>query len=175
MKRLLLLLPLLLAPAHAGNLGLADHYMSGLREVKSIKTLPSSFEIHVGQFAIRNRPSFWREFRENKAVALFEDGLFKIVTDKDYVDLHIEKGLIRPDVELDESGIKPEQVLSFNYDVDYTITNATVATYYLFYRDSKGQLQLATWKFIRADNKVDAFKRAFLNWISTAVAASDAD
>ena len=77
MKKFFLLFLLLIAPAYAGNLGIADQYMSGLREIERLETLPSSFEIHVGQLAVRNKPSFWKKFRENKAVALFENGLYK--------------------------------------------------------------------------------------------------
>ena len=39
--------------------------------------------------------------------------------------------------------------------------------YSLLYRDSDGQVQLASWNFLWAEEQVKAFKKAFLNWMSS--------
>ena len=161
MKRLLVLLPLLLAPAQAGNLGAADEVMFGV-DAKTPDYSQTSFKVHVGHMAGRGT---------DRSVASFSDGQFRIVTDPEWVNKLRKKGRIDPDAELDESGITPSQVISF----DYHLQSPNVV-YSLLYRDSEGRVQLATWNFLWAESKVKAFKRAFLDWMSTAaVAASAAD
>ena len=154
MKRLLFLL-LLMAPAQAGNLGAADQYMPGV-DAKNPDYSQTSFKVHVGR-AGRG---------QDKSVASFVEGRFKIVTDPRHVEKHIQKGLIDPDVALDESGITPDQVVSFDYHVQ-----PPNVVYSLFYRDSGGRFQLAAWNSLWAEDKVKAFKHAFLNWMSTSASA----
>ena len=52
MKRLLVLLPLLLATAQAGNLGAADEVMFGV-DAKTPDYSQTSFKVHVGHMAGR--------------------------------------------------------------------------------------------------------------------------
>lgn len=73
-----------------------------------------------------------------------------------------KKVRIDPDAELDESGIMHGQVISSDYHVQ-----APNIIYALLYRDSEGKVQLATWNFLWAEEKSKAFKKAFLNWMST--------
>ena len=155
MKRLLLLL-LLMAPAQAGNLGAADEVMFGV-DAKTPDYSQTSFKVHVGHIAGRGT---------DKSVASFSEGQFRIVTDPEWVEKLRKKGRIDADAELDESGINPGQVISFDYHVQ-----APNIIYSLLYRDSDGEAQLATWNFLWAEGKAKAFKKAFLNWMSTDAAA----
>ncbi|QNI94547.1 hypothetical protein SynA15127_01468 [Synechococcus sp. A15-127] len=98
----------------------------------------------------------------DKSIGSFSEGKFRIVTDPEWVERLRKKGRIDADAELDESGITPSQVISF----DYHIQTPNII-YSLLYRDSEGMIQLATWNFIWAEDKVKAFKKAFLNWMST--------
>ena len=151
MKRFLLLL-LLIAPAHAGNLGAADQVMFGV-DAKTPDYTKTSFKVHVGHMAGRGT---------DKSVASFSEGRFRIVTEPKWVEKLRKKGRIDPDVDLDESGITPDQVISFDYHVQ-----APNIVYSLLYKDSDGQVQLASWNFLWAEDQVKAFKHAFLNWLSS--------
>jgi len=153
MKRLLLLLPLLIAPAQAGNLGAADEVLFGVN-AKSPDYSQTSFKVQVGHAGGPQWP---------KSVASFSDGLFKIVTPPNWVDKLKKKGRIDPEAELDESGITPSQVISFNYSIQ-----SPDIIYSLLYRDSDGKIQLASWAFHWRETKAKAFKKAFLNWMVTA-------
>ena len=154
-----MLLPLLLAPAQAGNLGAADEVMFGV-DAKTPDYSQTSFKVHVGHMAGRGT---------DRSVASFSDGQFRIVTDPEWVNKRRKKGRIDPDAELDESGITPSQVISFDYHLQ-----APNVIYSLLYRDSEGRVQLATWNFLWAESKVKAFKSAFLDWMSTAAVAAPA-
>ena len=112
----------------------------------------------------------WQEGALTNQLPPFFVNPFRIVTDPEWVNKLRKKGRIDSDVELDESGITPSQVISFEYHLQ-----APNIIYSLLYRDSVGQFQLATWNFLWAESKAKTFKKAFLNWMSTtAVAASAA-
>lgn len=152
MKRLLIALPLLLgAPLQAGNLGAADQVMFGV-DAKSPDYSQASFKVHVGHMAGRGT---------DKSVASFSGNRFTIVTDPRWIKKLQKKGRIDSDIDLDETGITPDQVISFDYHVQ-----SPNIVYSLLYKDSKGQIQLATWNFLWAESQVKAFKQAFLSWMS---------
>ena len=65
-------------------------------------------------------------------------------------------------VKMDESGISSSQVISFDYHVQ-----SPNIVYSLLYRDSDGDIQLASWSFLWAEDKAKAFKKAFLDWMTT--------
>ena len=162
MKRLLLLLPLfLLAPAQAGNLGAADHVHDLPHEYSTEEG--SSFRVHVLST---------RRWTKPHATASFTEGRFIIKTDKKQIDKWTKKGYIPADVELDESGILPEQVISFSH---FHTFSGLFMTFQLLYRDSDGRIQLAQWRIDverRNSGKIlSAFRQAFLNWMSTAAVA----
>ena len=75
-----------------------------------------------------------------------------------------EEGNIPLDIELDESGITPDQVISYSYYV------ASAVVFTLFYLDSEGQKQVASWGFGSQikdlQNKGKNFHEAFLNWLN---------
>ena len=154
-----MLLPLLLAPAQAGNLGAADEVMFGVK-AKSPDYSQTSFRVQVGYAGGPPRP---------KSVASFSDGLFRIVTPSNWVEKLKMEGRIDSEAELDESGITPDQVISF----DYSIKSPDII-YSLLYRDSDGKIQLASWAFHWKEIKAKAFQHAFLNWMSTAAVAAPA-
>ena len=166
MKRLLLMLPLLLAPAQAGNLGAADEVMFGVNKLAPASPSPkktpdysqTKFEVQPGRPWVRH---LWP-----MAVASFSDGLFKIVTPSKGVEKLQRKGRVDPEVVLDESGINSGQVISF----DYHVHSPNIA-YSLLYRDSDRDVQLTSCFFEWREDKAQAFKKAFLNWMSTDAAA----
>ena len=89
MKRLLLLLSLLMAPAQAGNLGTADEVMFGV-DAKTTDYSQTSFMVHVGLMTGRGT---------DKSVASFSEGQFRIVTDPEWVETLRKKGRIDADAE----------------------------------------------------------------------------
>ena len=158
MKRLLL--PLLAALAlptavNAGNLGLADKILNGVNANKLEETR-KIYDINVGQI-------------NGKATAEFSNGKFIIKTDERYIQKMQEEGRLPLDIELDESGIKPQQVISYDYQItrDRALFNIV---YTLFYVDSNGEKQLASWgigKFEKnSENMAKNFNDAFLNWLN---------
>ena len=80
-----------------------------------------------------------------------------------------KEGRIPFDIKLDESGITPEQVISYDYQItrDRALFNIV---YTLFYADSNGDKQLASWgigKFEKnSENMAKNFNDAFLKWVS---------
>ncbi len=154
-----LLLPLLAALAlptavNAGNLGVADLMLNGLdvREEKKSKNL---FLINVG-----------RDTRSGTAE--FSNGRFIIKTDEKSLKKMKREGNIPEDIELDESGILPNQVISYSFHI--TAVGGANIVYTLFYEDSEGQKQLASWGFGRkqenASENARNFNIAFLNWLN---------
>ena len=153
MKRLLL--PLLAALAlpnavNAGNLGVADLILTGV-DAKKLEKPRNSFVINVGK---HNR----------EGIAEFSNGRFMIKTDERRINLLKKSGHLPVDIELDESGITPDQVISYNYYID----DAVIFT--LFYLDSEGKKQLASWGFgvgiKEHQNNAKNFNDAFLNWLN---------
>ena len=156
------LIPLLAALAlptavNAGNLGVADLMLSGLdvREEEKSKNL---FAINVG-----------RDTRSGTAE--FSNGRFIIKTDEKSLIKMKREGNIPKDIELDESGILPKQVISYSFHIRSPLHGAASnIVYTLFYEDSEGQKQLASWGFGRQQkNKEDNaknFNDAFLNWLN---------
>ena len=142
---------LLGGPAVAGNLGAADQVMYGV-DAKSPDYTKTSFKVHVGVTVGRGT---------DKSVALFESGRFRIITEPSHVDLLKSKGRIDANARLDDSGILPTQVISFNYHVQ-----APVIVYSLLYRDTEGAVQLASWSFLWAEDDAKAFNSAFRSWMS---------
>ena len=167
MKRFLLLLPLLLAPAQAGNLGAAYEAMFLVPTKETPDYSQTSFKVQVSQTSGPDSPL---------SVASFSDGLFKIVTPVEWVEKLQKKGYIDGGTALDESGISPSQVISFDSHND----GANVI-YSLLYRDSEGKAQVATWNLPIGNwadkrrslrmSEAKAFLKAFLNWMSTDAAA----
>ena len=51
------------------------------------------------------------------------------------------------DIELDESGITPDQVISYSYYIKYPVREDENIVFTLFYKDSNGQKQLASCGF----------------------------
>ena len=158
MKRLLL--PLLASIAlptavNAGNLGLADKILNGVNANKLEETR-KIYDINVGQI-------------NGKATAEFSNGKFIIKTDERYIQKMQKEGRLPLDIELDESGIKPQQVISYDYQItrDRALFNIV---YTLFYVDSNGEKQLASWgigKFEKnSENMAKNFNDAFLNWLN---------
>ena len=158
MKRLLL--PLLAALAlpnvvNAGNLGLADKILNGINATKLEET-KQFYDINVGQI-------------NGKATAEFSNGKFIIKTDEKYIKKMKKEGRLPFEIKLDESGITPEQVISYDYQItrDRALFNIV---YTLFYADSNGDKQLASWgigKFEKnSENMAKNFNDAFLKWVS---------
>lgn len=147
------LLLLAAAPVNAGNLGAADQVMFGV-DAKNPDYTQTSFNVHVGHMA---------GMGTDKSVASFSEGRFRIVTQPSWSDKLRAKGRIDKDAVLDETGITPSQVISFDYHVQ-----APNIVYTLLYRDSSGKVQLASWNFLWAEDQVKAFKHAFLSWMSSA-------
>ena len=73
------------------------------------------------------------------------------------------------DIKLDESGITPQQVISFDYQIttDRAFLNII---FKLFYIDSNGEKQLANWgigKFEKySENMSKNFNDAFFKWVT---------
>ncbi len=155
MKRLLLLL-LLMAPAQAGDLGLADHVMYGI-DSKNPDFTRTAFQTSVlyGSDGKGGRGI-------GKTSAVFEDGLFKVTTSPKWIEQiqSYRPGMFAPEATFDERGITPQQVVSFDWHVEKGII-----IFSIFYRDLEGKAQLATMGFNQNDSL--AFKHAFLNWMST--------
>ena len=143
----------LVYPSNAGNLGVADQVMIGV-DAKNPDYSKKSFKVHPG-------PSTGRG--TDTALAEFKDGLFTIKTDPVTIQNLKDKGRIDPDAQIDESGIRPEQVISFDYHMQ-----APNVVYTLLYRDTQGKPQLATWSFLWSEDNVKSFKHAFLEWYSAA-------
>ena len=155
-----LIIPLLAALAlpsalYAGNLGLADEILNGVNATKLDET-KQIYDINVGQI-------------NGKATAEFLNGKFIIKTDDKYIKKMQKEGRLPFDIKLDESGIKPEQVISYDYQItrDRALFNIV---YTLFYLDSNGDKQLASWgigKFEKnSENMAKNFNDAFLKWVS---------
>ena len=156
-----LLLPLLAALAlptavNTGNLGVADLMLNGLdvREEEKSKNL---FLINVG-----------RDTRSGTAE--FSNGRFIIKTDEKSLKKMKREGNIPEDIELDESGILPNQVISYSFHIGPNYGMASNIVYTLFYEDSEGQKKLASWGFGRkqenASENARNFNIAFLNWLN---------
>ena len=156
----LLLLPLIAVLAlstavNAGNLGLADKILNGVNATKLEET-KQIYDINVGQI-------------NGKATAEFSNGKFIIKTDEKYIKKMQKEGRLPLDIKLDESGIAPQQVISYDYQItrDRALFNIV---YTLFYIDSNGEKQLASWgigKFEKnSENMAKNFNDAFLKWVS---------
>lgn len=124
----------------------------------------TSFKVQLIQMGAKDSPF---------SVASFTDGLFKIVTPPEWVEKLREKGYIDADAVLDESGVSPSQVISFDAH-----TNMGYHFFYsLLYRNSEGKVQLAKWQSPIGNwadrrrstrmSEAKAFLKAFLNWMST--------
>lgn len=113
------------APGQAGYLDAADELMVGV-DAKTPDYSKTTCIVHVGHMAGRGT---------DQSVASFFDGPFRIVTDPEWVKRLQKKGHIDSDMELDESGIMPSQVISFDYQLQ-----APNIIYSLLYRDSEGRL-----------------------------------
>ncbi len=141
-------------PLQAGNLGVADEVMIGV-DAKSPDYSKNSFNVHPGPRT---------GMGTDTSLAEFKGGLFIIKTDPETIRKLKEKGRIDPNAQIDESGIRPEQVISFDYHMQ-----APNVVYSLLYRDSQGKPQLATWSFLWSEDEAKSFKHAFLEWYSTAI------
>ena len=133
MKRLLLpLLAVLALPTavNAGNLGLADKILNGINATKLEET-KQIYDINVGQI-------------NGKATAEFSNGKFIIKTDEKYIKKMQKEGRLPFDIKLDESGITPEQVISYDHQITRERALFNIV-YTLFYVDSNGDKQLASW------------------------------
>ena len=153
MKRLLI--PLLAAIAlptavNAGNLGVADLILTGV-DAKKLEKPKNLFVINVGK---HNR----------EGIAEFSNGKFIIKTDERRINLLKNSGHLPVDIELDDTGITPDQVISYSYYIDAAVI------FTLFYVDSDGQKQLASWGFGPGikdfQNNAKNFHDAFLNWLN---------
>ena len=80
------------------------------------------------------------------------------------------EGNIPKDIELDESGILPNQVISNSFHIGPNYDKASNIVYTLFYEDSEGQKLLASWGFggkqENASENARNFNIAFLNWLN---------
>ena len=80
-----------------------------------------------------------------------------------------KEGNIPVDIELDESGITPDQVISYSYYIKYPVREDENIVFTLFYKDSNGQKQLASCGFGHFQKKGDNAKNfhdSFLNWLN---------
>ena len=160
MKRLLL--PLLAALAlptavNAGNLGAADLILNGINAT-SLEEPKNRFDVNVGKDT-------------RSGIAEFSNGRFIIKTDEKSIKKMRKEGNIPVDIELDESGITPDQVISYSYHITRTNAHDGNIVYTLLYIDSDGQKQLASWGFGRQQHKnkednAKNFNDAFLNWLN---------
>ena len=145
-----------MAPAQAGDLGLADHVMYGI-DSKNPDFTRTTFQTSVlyGSDGKGGRGI-------GKTSAVFEDGLFKVMTNPKWIEQiqSYRPGMFAPEATFDERGITPQQVVSFDWHVEKGII-----IFSIFYRDSEGKAQLATMGFNQSDSL--AFKHAFLTWMST--------
>ena len=157
---ILLLIPLLAAIAlptavNTGNLGLADKILNGVNATK-LEVTKQIYDINVGQI-------------NGKATAEFSNGKFIIKTDEKYIKKMQKEGRLPFDIKLNESGITPEQVISYDYQItrDRALFNIV---YTLFYVDTNGDKQLASWgigKFEKnSENMAKNFNDSFLKWVS---------
>ena len=155
-----LLIPLLAAitlptAVYAGNLGLADKILNGVNATK-LDATKLIYDINVGQI-------------NGKATAEFSNGKFIIKTDEKYIKKMQKEGRLQFDIKLDESGITPEQIISYDFQItrDRALFNIV---YTLFYLDSNGDKQLASWgigKFEKnSENMAKNFNDAFKKWVS---------
>ena len=138
-------------PAHSGSLGAADHVMFGVN-ARSPDYTKTSFKVHVGHRALMGT---------DRSVASFVDGRFKIITEPSWIEELRREGRIKQDATVDESGITPDQVISFDYSFDGNAVNYTV-----LYRDATGKVEMATWNILWAPNEAKSFWHAFLKWMS---------
>ena len=159
MKRLLLpLLAALALPAsvNAGNLGAADLMLDGVNAT-TLEEPKDQFKINVGKDT-------------RSGIAEFSNGRFIIKTDEKSIKKMRKEGNIPLDIELDESGILPNQVISYSYHITRTNPSDGNIVYTLFYVDSDGQKQLASWGFGRQqknrEDEAKNFNDAFLNWLN---------
>lgn len=157
MKRLLLLLPLfLVAPVQAGNLGAADHVMYGVN-AKDPDFSKTTFQVAIDVNTVR-------KFKP-KSTLSFENGRLFLRSSAEAILGLRKRGHIVESEEINEAGITPDQIQSFNYSTAFGVI------YSVFYKDSAGQYELATW-LIDNENDAKAFKRAFLDWMSTAAVSA---
>lgn len=138
-------------PALAGNLGVADQIMIGV-DAKNPSYNKLSFKVHPGPYSGRGTDT---------SIASFSDGRFTIRTDERTIDRLRSTGRIDSDYKLNEDGILPSQVISFDYHMQ-----SPLVVFTLFYRDNLGKPRLATWNFLWAENEVKAFKTVFLKWMA---------
>jgi hypothetical protein len=141
-------------PSKAGNLGVADQVMIGV-DSKNPNYSKKSFKVHPGPRT---------GMGTDTALAEFKDGLFTIKTDPATIQNLKDKGRIDPNTQVDESGIRPEQVISFSYHIQ-----SPNIVYTLLYRDTQGKPQLATWGFLWSEDDVKSFKHVFLEWYSASM------
>jgi len=99
-----------------------------------------------------------RKFKP-KSTLTFENGRLFVRSSPEAVLGLRKRGHISEKEEINELGITPSQVQSFSYNTVFGVI------FSVFYRDSDGQYELATW-LIDNENDAKAFKRAFLNWMS---------
>ena len=155
------LLPLLVAlssptSVYAGNLGAADLMLDGVNAT-TLEEPRDQFKINVGKDT-------------RSGIAEFSNGRFIIKTDEKSIKKMRKEGNIPLDIELDESGILPNQVISYSYHITRTNPSDGNIVYTLFYVDSDGQKQLASWGFGRQqknrEDEAKNFNDAFLNWLN---------
>ena len=164
MKRLLLVLPLLIAPAQAGNLGAADQVLWNVH-AKSPDYSQRSFKVHVGNNAGQSH------LKSGKAVAAFSEDRFTITTDPDWIKKLKKQGYLKTEEKLDESGITPEQVISFSYFIEKFGCCTNHVVFQILYRDSTGETQIASFNFSpKFHREAKAFNNIFLDWMSTGTA-----
>tara|TARA_B100001989_G_C24236781_1_gene315363 strand:- start:57 stop:545 length:489 start_codon:yes stop_codon:yes gene_type:complete len=139
----------------AGNLGAADLMMNGVNAT-NLEEPKNKFDINVGKV---NR----------KATAEFLNGKFIIKTKEKSIKKMESEGNIPLNVQLDESGIFPEQVISYAYHITRHGALWNIV-YTLYYVDSDIQKQLATWGFGTrqkyAEDDAKNFNVAWLNWLN---------
>ena len=159
MKRFLIPLFTILAlptAVNAGNLGAADLMLDGINAT-TLEKPKSRFDINVGKDT-------------RSGVAEFSNGRFIIKTDEKSIKKMRTEGNIPVDIKLDESGITPDQVISYSYHITRTNSFDGNIVYTLFYVDSDGKRQLASWGFGRKQKNIEDnaknFNDAFLNWLN---------
>ena len=151
MKRLFLILALAFsAPALAGDLGASDHVMYGVNAI-SPDFSKTTFQVAIDVNTVR-------KFKP-KSTLTFENGRLFVRSSPEAVLGLRKRGHISEKEEINELGITPAQVQSFSYNTAFGVI------FSVFYKDSRGQYELATW-LIDNENDAKAFKRAFLNWMS---------
>ena len=151
MRQLLtaLLLPALMsliAPCAAGDLGLHDQYLTGVRAK-----------------AQRHDQT---EFDASGSKIIFTPNRLEIILDRQHTIWMQEKnerffGNIDFDLALSESYIAPSQVLNF----DYHVQHGTGIAFKIFYKARNGEKSLASVIF-RDENTAKSFHNTFLLWLN---------